>query len=175
MGLISIDKIDVLLPIYHGCSDQVLSKGAGHLPSSALPIGSIGGRSLISAHSGSAMAELFTRLDELSIGDWFSIENPLERLDYQVVDIEIVTPEQTESLMPQEGEDLVTLITCTPYGINSHRLLVTGKRGIRPEQHQEISLFRSRRFWGLVLILTLAGFGGIRLVQSMKKRKKHES
>lgn len=128
MGILTIPCIDVSLPIYHGCSEEALSSGAGHLPSSSLPIGSPTGRVVLSAHRGLMSAALFTRLDEVRQGDLFLIENPKEKLAYQVSSIEVIMPEDIEALAIVPDQDLVTLMTCTPYGINSHRLLVTGQR-----------------------------------------------
>lgn len=133
MGIIRIPTIDVALPIYHGCSDEVLQTGAGHLPSSSLPIGSQTGRSVIAAHGGTVHATLFSSLDELRQGDTFEIVNPQGTLYYQVETIQVIEPDEFETLQIEEGRDLVTLMTCTPYGINTHRLLVTGVR-IQPTQ-----------------------------------------
>lgn len=133
MGLIRIPCIDVALPIYHGCSDEVLQMGAGHLPSSSLPIGSATGRTVIAAHGGTVHAALFSRLDELKQGDTFEIVNPQGTLYYQVESTQVIEPGDFETLQIEEGRDLVTLMTCTPYGINTHRLLVTGVR-MQPTQ-----------------------------------------
>ena len=128
MGILSIPKLSLELPIYHGVEEEALSKGVGHLPSSSLPIGSLNARVVLSAHRGLMQAELFTRLDELEIGDHFWIENPKENLAYQVRDIQVILPTEKSALAIEPGQDLVTLMTCTPYGINDHRLLVTGSR-----------------------------------------------
>ncbi len=137
MGILHVPKIGITLPIYHGVEEEALSKGAGHLPSSSLPVGSPTGRVVLSAHRGLMSSELFTRLDEMEIGDLFQIENPKQTMAYQVCDIEVILPEEVEKLAIVEGEDLVTLLTCTPYGINDHRLLVTGRRVEWTEQVQE--------------------------------------
>ncbi len=140
MGILHIPRIDVTLPIYHGVEEEVLSKGAGHLPSSSLPIGSSSGRCVLSAHRGLMSSELFTRLDEMEKGDLFQIENPRQTMAYEVDNIEVILPEEVEKLAIVEGQDLVTLLTCTPYGINDHRLLVTGHRVEWNEQvEQKIS------------------------------------
>lgn len=128
MGILSIPKLSLELPIYHGVEEEALSKGVGHLPSSSLPIGSFSARVVLSAHRGLMQAELFTRLDELEIGDCFWIKNPKETLAYQVRDIQVILPSEKSALAIEDGQDLVTLMTCTPYGINDHRLLVTGSR-----------------------------------------------
>lgn len=128
MARIKIPSIDVDLPIYHGTSDGTLAKGIGHLEGTALPVGGASTHSVLTGHRGLADAELFTNLDKVAVGDTFTIEVFGEVLTYQVMDTKVVEPEQTETLYPQRGADLVTLVTCTPLGINSHRILVTGER-----------------------------------------------
>ena len=128
MGEIEIPKIDVDLPIYHGTSEEVLEKGAGHLEMTALPIGGKNRHPVISAHRGLPSAELFTRLDEMEIGDEFYIHVLDETLAYEVDQIEVNEPEELSLHQPEEDKDLVTLLTCTPYAVNTHRLLVRGTR-----------------------------------------------
>ncbi|MGI6011817.1 MAG: class C sortase [Ruminococcus sp.] len=128
MGYVEIPKIDVYLPIYHGTSEEVLAEGAGHLDVTALPIGGEGNHSVISAHRGLPSAELFTRLDEMEEGDTFYIHVLDQTLAYEVDQIEVILPEELTLLQPEEGKDLVTLLTCTPYAVNTHRLLVRGTR-----------------------------------------------
>ena len=128
MGSIEIPKISVNLPIYHGTSEEVLTQGAGHVEGSSLPIGGTNTRSLLSAHTGLPTSKLFTSLDELVVGDLFFIRIQNETLAYKVRDIKIIDPEDVESLKIEDGKDLVSLITCTPYGLNTHRLIVTGER-----------------------------------------------
>ncbi|MBQ8165372.1 MAG: class C sortase [Clostridia bacterium] len=128
MGYIEIEKIDVKLPIYHGVSADVLSKGVGHLPQSTFPIGGEGYHAVLTAHTGLPSAELFTDLVELREGDVFKIYIANEELMYKVDQIKTILPEETEDIVPVPGEDYCTLVTCTPYGINSHRLLVRGTR-----------------------------------------------
>ena len=128
MGSIEIPKISVNLPIYHGTSEEVLTQGAGHVEGSSLPIGGINTRSLLSAHTGLPTSKLFTSLDELVVGDLFFIRIQNETLAYKVREIKIIDPEDIESLKIEDGKDLVSLITCTPYGLNTHRLIVTGER-----------------------------------------------
>ncbi|MDQ7878371.1 class C sortase [Microbacterium sp. QXD-8] len=128
MARIKIPSIDVDLPIYHGTTDETLAKGVGHLEGTALPIGGPSTHSVLTGHRGLADAELFTNLDKVAVGDTFTIEVFGEVLTYQVTDTKVVEPEQTETLYPQRGADLVTLVTCTPLGINTHRILVTGER-----------------------------------------------
>ncbi len=128
MGYVTIEKIRVELPIYHGTEDSVLQIAAGHLQGSSLPIGGIGTHSVISAHRGLPSARLFTELDELEVGDTFTITVLDRQMTYQVDQIRIVEPQEIEELQIDPEEDYCTLMTCTPYGINSHRLLVRGVR-----------------------------------------------
>lgn len=128
MGYLTIKKINLRLPIYHGSDESVLAKGVGHMRQTALPIGGKGTRSVLTGHRGLPSAELFTRLDELTEGDVFTISVLDETLAYKVVNIETVTPDALEELRAYQDRDLVTLVTCTPYGVNTHRLLVTGER-----------------------------------------------
>lgn len=128
MARVRIPDIGVDLPIYHGTSERTLLQGVGHLYGSSLPVGGDGTHSVLTAHSGLADAVLFTFLKDLETGDTFEVEVYGERLTYQINDIRVVEPHDTESLIPTAGEDLVTLVTCTPIGVNSHRLLVTGER-----------------------------------------------
>ncbi len=128
MGRLRIGSIGVDLPIYHGTSDATLAQGVGHLQGTALPVGGASTHSVLTAHRGLAGATLFDRLDELKIDDTFQLEVFGEVLTYRIVETRVVKPENTESLYPRFDEDLVTLVTCTPLGINSHRILVTGER-----------------------------------------------
>lgn len=126
IGYISIEKIGVELPIYHGTGDSILSFAAGHLQGTSFPVGGESTHSVISAHRGLPSAVLFTHLDRLEIGDTFVITVLDRILTYEVDQILIVDPKDFEPLYIIEGEDHCTLLTCTPYGINSHRLLVRG-------------------------------------------------
>ena len=126
MGYIEIPAIDVLLPIYHGVGEDSLEHGAGHMPSTSLPIGGKGTHAAISAHTGMSTARMFTDLGQLEAGDVFYIHVLDETLAYEVDQLLIVEPYQTDALKIDDKQDYVTLITCTPYGINSHRLLVRG-------------------------------------------------
>lgn len=128
MGRIRVPGIDVDLPIYHGTSETTLLRGAGHLEGSHLPVGGASTRTVITAHRGLANSTMFTRLNEVKKGDTFSIEVLGEVLVYRVFDIQVIDPEDSSSLRAVPGADLATLITCTPLGINSHRIVVTGKR-----------------------------------------------
>ena len=128
IGYITIDKIKVELPIYHGTSNEVLNSSVGHLEGSSLPIGGLGTHSVLSAHRGLPSSKLFTDLDKLDIGDTFKITVLDETLTYEIDKITIVKPSDRSELKINSDEDYVTLLTCTPYGINTHRLLVRGKR-----------------------------------------------
>ena len=130
MGYLKIDKIGVELPIYHGTSDMVLNVGVGHLEGTSLPVGGENTHSVMSAHRGLPSAKLFTDLDRLEPGDTFQVVILDQVLTYQVNQIKTVTPKETNDLLIVDGMDYCTLFTCTPYGINTHRLLV---RGIRIE------------------------------------------
>lgn len=138
MGYISIPSIDVELPIYHGTDEGVLQKAIGHLDWTSLPIGGEGSHCVVSGHRGLPSARLFTDLDKLAVGDCFMLNVLDEVLTYEVDQIRIVEPHETDDLLIQEGKDLCTLTTCTPYGINSHRLLIRGHRVDTVEQAQAV-------------------------------------
>ena len=138
MGYITIEKIGVELPIYHGTSDAVLQVAAGHLEGTSLPVGGASTHAVISAHRGLPSAKLFTNLDQLEVGDTFTITVLDRTLTYEVDNISIVLPTETDSLKVSEGKDYVTLMTCTPYGINTHRLLVRGRRITTPDKPKHI-------------------------------------
>ena len=127
-GYIEIPKIDVSLPIYHGVGTAALEKGAGHIEGTSLPIGGPGTHAVLSGHRGLPGRKLFTDLDLIQVGDQFYLNVLNETLAYEVDQILTVLPHETEALDIVPGEDLVTLVTCTPYGVNSHRLLIRGHR-----------------------------------------------
>ena len=128
MGYIEIPKISVYLPIYHGTSEEVLEKGVGHIESTSLPIGGEYRHSVLTGHRGLPSAELFTNLDKLKEGDYFYIHVLDQTLAYKVDPIKTVQPRDLEDLVAVPGEDYITLVTCTPYAVNTHRLLVRGSR-----------------------------------------------
>lgn len=130
MGAVEIPGIRVNLPIYHGISEEVLAKGVGHMPSSALPIGGEGNHTVLTGHTGLPSARLFTDLTKMKQGDLFYLRVLGETLTYRVDQVKVVLPTDGSELEPETGEDYCTLLTCTPYGVNSHRLLV---RGVRTE------------------------------------------
>lgn len=129
IGTIEIPKIDVNLPIYHGTDDDVLSNGIGHIQTSSFPVGGINTRTVVSGHRGLPNAKLFTRLDELVKNDLFYFKVGGKTLAYKIYKIEVVKKDEAPDVIGiEEGKDLATMITCTPYGINTHRLIITGKR-----------------------------------------------
>lgn len=128
MGYVEIPKIDCGLPIYHGTEEAVLQVGAGHIAGSSLPVGGTNSHCMISGHRGLPSAKLFTNLDQLEVGDIFGLKVLNETLVYEIDQIKTVLPDDLDELRIVEGEDFCTLVTCTPYGINSHRLLVRGRR-----------------------------------------------
>jgi sortase A len=137
MGTITIPKLDVSVPIYHGTGDDVLQKGVGHMATSSLPVGGDSTHAVLAGHTGLPNMVVFDRLDTLEVGDYFVIHVLDQDLAYRVYEKETVLPDQTESLAVQQGRDLVTLVTCTPYGVNTHRLLVHAERCDVPAEYYE--------------------------------------
>lgn len=180
MGIVEIPKIAIKLPIYHGTSDEVLQQAAGHLEGSSLPIGGESTHAVISAHRGLPSASLFTDLDQMKIGDHFLIHVLDNTLCYEVDQILVVEPEDTDALAVEEGEDLVTLLTCTPYGVNTQRLLVRGHRvdyvadEVAAEQTplSGISLHTNYLLWVIVGILITGVFILILFIREKRFRKK---
>lgn len=128
MSRLKIPAIDLDLPIYHGTSEDTLLKGLGHLEGTSLPVGGVNTHSVVTGHRGLASATMFTHLDKVQVGDQFSFETFGEVLVYSVTSTKVVAPQETETLRQEAGKDLVTLVTCTPLGINTHRILVTAER-----------------------------------------------
>ena len=128
MGRIKISSADIDLPIYHTSSDEALLKGAGHLQGTSLPVGGIGTRSVVTAHRGLASAKMFTDLDRVKEGDEIVLEIFGEVYTYRVFETRVIEPDDTDAIRPDPERDLLTLITCTPLGINTQRILVTGER-----------------------------------------------
>ncbi len=139
MGYVEIPKISVYLPIYHGTSDEVLEKGVGHIQNTSVPIGGNSTHSILTGHTGLPNAELFTRLDELGIDDIFYIHVLGDVLTYKVFETKVILPDKIDELRILNGKDYVTLVTCTPYGVNSHRLLVKAER----VEYEEYSVTKS--------------------------------
>ena len=138
MGYVEIPAIQIRLPIYHGCTENELSKGAGHLPSSSLPVGGKSTHAVLAAHSGRADSKMFTDLDQVKEGDLIYLYVLNKTLTYEVDKITVTTPDDTDAIQIIDGEDLLTLLTCTPYGTNTHRLLVRGHR-IFPDETRSAS------------------------------------
>lgn len=179
MGYITIPKISVELPIYHGTDEGVLQVAAGHLEGSSLPVGGAGTHAVISAHRGLPSAKLFTNLDELEVGDRFTITVLNRVLTYEVDQISIVLPTEIDQLLPTEGMDYVTLMTCTPYGINTHRLLVRGKRVETTESQKHIRVaadaFRIEPIIVapiLAIPMLLAALVGVLVAPHLRKRSR---
>lgn len=138
IGFVTIPRIDVKLPIYHGTDDSVLVSGAGHLEGTSLPIGGVNTHSVIMAHRGLPSSKLFTDLDKMEYGDIFTLTVLGEELTYVVDSVVVIEPTQTDSLQIETGKDYCTLLTCTPYGINTHRLLVRGIRVMSEEEAEVV-------------------------------------
>ena len=137
MAYVTVPKVNIALPIYHGVSDAVLQSGVGHLEGSSLPVGGPSTHSVLSAHTGLPSAKLFTSIDRLEEGDTFSVQVLRDTLTYQVDQILVVLPNETDALRIEPEADYCTLLTCTPYGINTHRLLVRGHRIPTPPVEEE--------------------------------------
>ena len=183
MGFLEIPAIKVKLPIYHGTSPAVLQKGVGHLEGSSLPVGGESTHSILTGHTGLNKAKLFTDLTSVQKGDMFFVSVLGRKMAYVVDDINVVLPDDTSRLQVVEGKDYVTLITCTPYGVNDHRLLV---RGVRTEYTAEeyegeqkkdstkdslwISAYKKALAIGVVAVIVLA----ILLAASQKVRSRKE-
>lgn len=176
MGIVEIPKIDISLPIYHTTTEEVLEKAAGHLEGSSLPVGGESTHAVITAHRGLPSAALFTDLDRLEEGDHFLLHVLDETLSYEVDQILTVEPDETDALAVEEGEDLVTLITCTPYGVNTHRLMVRGHRVPYVEEEvadesvplSQMSLHTNYLLW---VVVGLAVTGTFILFLYMKDKK----
>lgn len=187
MCFVGIPKINVNLPVYHGTSKEVLQKGVGHLEGSSLPVGGEGAHAVLSAHTGINSSKMFSDLPEMEEGDLFFIHVLDETLAYRVCSIQVILPEDTSSLVPEEGRDLVTLITCTPYGVNSHRLVVTGERteytdGLKEEAERETSgsgsqwmrVYRKALLIGLCVVAAVAVMIKLYKKTAARKLKKEQ-
>ena len=180
MGYLSIPKINVRLAIYHGTAEDVLQTGIGHMNGTSLPIGGESTHSVLAAHRGLPAARLFTDIDQMQQGDMFYIHVLDETLAYQVDQILTVLPSDTDALQIEKGKDYVTLVTCTPYAVNTHRLLVRGTR-IPYEEAQkideEVGLHHTIPF---NLILLIGGIVALIIIwvsiksHKRRKEKKHE-
>lgn len=179
MGSIEIPKIDVDLPIYHGTEDDILSIGVGHIQGTSLPVGGENTHCVLSGHRGLPGSSLFTRLDEMKEGDLFFLSVMGETLAYKVYDIQVVDPDNTEVLEITAGKDDVSLVTCTPYGLNTHRLVVTGERVPYEESEynsigSELPSLRELLFIAIPFVL-LAVAGGLKFKDWRKKKHAQEN
>lgn len=183
MGYVVIPKIDVELPVYHTTTEEVLKKAAGHLEGSSLPVGGEDTHAVISAHRGLPSASLFTDLDQLEEGDSFLLYILDDILCYEVDKISVINPGDTEDLAVEDGKDLVTLMTCTPYGVNSHRLLVRGHRvpyvpdeaGQAENQTKQISWHTNYLLWIMIGLAVVAVFVLVLYLREKKLRRKLEN
>lgn len=176
MASIEIPKINVNLPIYHGTEEKELSNGVGHLESSSLPTGGKGTHCILTGHRGLPNSKLFTRLDELKKNDLFYIHLCGKTLAYQIEDIRVVKPEELEQFPIEADRDLISLITCTPYGINTHRLVVTGKR--TPYKKAVKESIQPKMMSLRELIFTFLPFGILLIIlirEYLKKRKEKQT
>ena len=159
LGYISIPKINVNLPIYNGTSDEVLSKGVGNLENSSLPTGRKGNHCVLVAHTGLTNTKMFDNLNKLELEDKFYMNILDKKLEYQVDQIKVVTPDNTEDLEAEDDKDYITLVTCTPYMINSHRLLVRGVRMEEPDliekEYVNVNYVEEQSFWNRYFISLL--------------------
>ncbi len=178
LGYIEIPKIDVKMPIYHGTSDEVIEKGAGHISKTSFPIEGKTVHSVITSHTGLPKAKLFTGLDKLELNDLFYITILNKNFCYKVCDIKVVLPEEVDSLKIIENKNYVTLITCTPYGVNSHRLLVTGELTEYIEPQKETNLIKEvtkdKSFLYLLIPILLILIIFIIIIVKFKKKHKKE-
>ena len=181
MGSIHIPKIDILIPIYHGVSDEVLDKGIGHIKATALPVGGLGTHGVLTGHSGLSHAEMFNDLEQLNLGDEFFLNILDETLAYRINEINVVLPDDISNLQREKDKDKITLITCTPTGINSHRLLVTGERIELDKVETELPLETKSIFpWWIValvigLLIALLIIGRIVTKSREKKNRKADT
>lgn len=178
MGSIEIPKISVNLPIYHGTSDAVLANAVGHIEGTSLPVGGNNTHSILTGHRGLPSSQLFTRLDEMEEGDLFYIKVCDEVLAYQVRNIQIIKPEEVDCLEIQQDKDLVSLITCHPYGINTHRLVITGERTTYEETEylsiaKELPSLRELVFMVLPFVLLVAVI--LNYIKERKEKKHAET
>ena len=183
MGYIEIPQSKIYLAIYHGTEEAVLQTGAGHLESSSLPVPGESTHIVLSGHSGLPSARLFTDLDQLKIGDTFTLHILRETLTYQVDRMERVSPDEINNLRIEEGQELCTLMTCTPYGINTHRLVITSHRIETPVEApqeskpviQAVTSKWNRWFVFLPVILFAGIVIAVILIRNHKKKKKQPS
>ncbi|MCI6857883.1 MAG: class C sortase [Eubacterium sp.] len=178
LGSIEIPRISLYLPIYHGTSSEVLERGIGHLEGTSFPVGGENTHAVLTGHRGLPSAELFSNLDQIKKQDIFYIHILGETLAYKVFSVETVEPSQTDHLVVEKGQDLVTLVTCTPYGVNTHRLLIHGYRIPYKEPAKKNTvkenlwkwIWKQKTFLVSILIVLLAVL--FEMAQLVKKRRK---
>lgn len=173
MGYVEIPKIDVSLPVYHGTSEGVLQHAVGHIEWSSLPVGGESSHCVLSGHRGLPSAKLFTELDKLREGDTFTLYILNEVLTYEVDQIRTVEPNDVETLLIEEGKDYCTLVTCTPYGINTHRMLVRGHR-IETEQVNNAHVISEAVLIDPLIVAPIVAFPFLFLLFMMVMIKKPE-
>lgn len=175
IGTLTVPKIAQELPVYAGTSEVVLQKGVGHMEGTSLPIGGVNTHTVVTAHRGLPNARLFTDLDKLGEGDRFYYTNIKETIAYQIYDIEVIEPDNFDALLIEEDKDLFTLLTCTPYMVNSHRLLVKGKRiPYNPELEME-DIRQGRNYRILIyLVFALIILLIILILLNLKKRRQYK-
>ncbi|OLR55076.1 class C sortase [Hornefia porci] len=172
MGYIEIPKINIMLSVFHGTSNEVLEKGVGHLAGTSLPVGGDNSHCVLAAHRGLPSAKLFTDLDQIEKGDKFYLHMIDHTLAYQIDQIKIIKPKQLEDeLAIISGDDLVTLLTCTPYGVNTHRLLVRGHR-ISMDSHKKINPLRKYIRYGVLATIIVFLIGVKWYVWKKRKKRK---
>lgn len=180
MGYVEIEKLNIYLPVYHGTDEAVLQSGIGHLAGSSLPVGGKGTHTFLSGHSGLPSSKLFSNIDQLETGDTFTLHVLGEELTYRVESVTVVLPEEAEKQEVDPEADLCTLMTCTPYGINTHRLLVRGVRTQTPQTGlansrkaaDTVSLKLPMTLWAAVIVLALAAVLSILLAVKRTGRRK---
>ena len=174
MGTIVIPKINVEIPIYHGTGEKELQTGVGHMEGTSLPVGGTSSHCVLSVHRGLPSAKLFTDLDKMKKGNLFFLHILDKTLAYKVEDIFTVKPNETDKLSLIKGKDYVTLLTCTPYGVNTHRLLVRGVRtAYKQNQEQNVSILKDYRVW--ILIGTIVALIIVNVFMVIKNKKKKRS
>ncbi|ERS39126.1 MULTISPECIES: class C sortase [Corynebacterium] len=175
MGRVTIPAIQSDLPIYHGTTEDVLNKGIGHLYGSSLPVGGEGSHSILTGHTGLPGATLWDNLKDIKEGDAVYMDVAGQKMKYEVKALEVVLPDETSKLKPEAGKDQITLITCTPYGINSHRLLVTAERVPMDEDEDVFShTYTPWQWWMTAALILVALVLLILLTAWWRSRRKHQ-
>ena len=178
IGVLTIPKINMKFPIFAGTHEDVLQQGVGHLEGTSLPIGGLNTNSILTAHRGLAENKLFTDLDQVNVGDLFFLETIAGQLAYKVIETKVIEPTEIEALKIEKNQDLVTLLTCTPFMVNTHRLLVIGERTEVPEEEKEEAM--AIRWWEhlyslireyIWIILGLAALLLVLFIRSLWKAK----